>query len=358
MARDPSQRSRSRHWRATCGDKSHASFGLGAVGKAPAQQAPRRRPTSTLWPNLASAVEKTVAAHRSCLRDLPPPAPEPEPAWETPATAASGEDTEPDDPTGRFAERARAHHALVHDLLAQGMGLRHIARHLGWGLHTVQLYARAARWQDMVKGRKRQIPSKLDPFKPYLADLWTETDGNVTVLDLHREIAARGFRGPYSLVRDWIRRKLPQRKGFAPALPPPSVRQVTGWLTRHPATLTDEEKLHRKAVLDRCPELASAAEVTSSFAEMLTTLSGDRLPEWITTEVSLAGFCSFAAGLNRDFDAVTAGLTTDWNSGPVEGAVNRIKMLKRQMFGRAGFALLRKRSLLARDGKLQIRQVT
>ena len=59
------------------------------------------------------------------------------------------------------------------------------------------------------------------------------------------------------------------------------------------------------------------------------------------------GAGSFAVGLHSDFDAVTAGLTTDWNSGLVEGAVNRIKMLKRQMFGRAGFALLRKRVLLA-----------
>ncbi|MFF2127837.1 transposase [Streptomyces olivochromogenes] len=124
---------------------------------------------------------------------------------------------------------------------------------------------------------------------------------------------------------------------------------MTGWLTRHPATLTEEEKLHRKAVLDRCPELASAADLTSSFAEMLTTLDGLRLPEWITEAVTsgLPGISTFAAGLESDFDAVTAGLTTDWNSGPVEGAVNWIKMLKRQMFGRAGFPLLRKRVLLA-----------
>jgi transposase len=82
---------------------------------------------------------------------------------------------------------------------------------------------------------------------------------------------------------------------------------------------------------------------------MLTTLSGDRLPEWITeaTDAGLPGISSFVIGLHSDFDAVTAGLTTDCNSGPVEGAVNRIKMLKRQMFGRAGFALLRKRVLLA-----------
>lgn len=122
---------------------------------------------------------------------------------------------------------------------------------------------------------------------------------------------------------------------------------MTGWLTRRPATLIEEEKLHRKAVLGRCPELASVAELTSSFAEVLTTLSGARLPEWIAeaTDADLPGISSFAAGLHGDFAAVTAGLTTDWNSGPAEGAVNRIKMLKRQMFGRAGFALLRKRVL-------------
>jgi transposase len=82
---------------------------------------------------------------------------------------------------------------------------------------------------------------------------------------------------------------------------------------------------------------------------MLTTLDGLRLPEWITEAVTsdLPGISTFAAGLESDFDAVTAGLTTDWNSGPVEGTVNRIKMLKRQMFGRAGFPLLRKRVLLA-----------
>jgi transposase len=295
-----------------------------------------------LWQNLASAVEKTVAAHRSGLRDLPLPVPEPEPVWETPTGETAGRDDEADAPRGKFAERARVHHALVHELLAQGMSLRAVAQHLGWGRHTVQRYARAASWQDMVKGRKRQLPSKLDPFKPYLAARWAETGGRVTVLALFREVTARGFRGHYSIVCDWIRRDLPQREGFTPAPPPPSVRQVTGWLTRHPATLTEEEKLHRKAVLNRIPELASAAELTSSFAEMLTTLDGLRLPEWITeaTTAGLPGISTFAAGLESDFDAVTAGLTTDWNSGPVEGTVNRIKMLKRQMFGRAGFPLL------------------
>lgn len=167
-----------------------------------------------LWQNLATAVERTVAAHGTCLRDLPAASPEPEPDWETPAEATSDQNDEEPDPTGRFAERARVHHALVHELLDQGMGIRHIARHLGWGRHTVQRYARAAHRQDMVKGRKRQLPSKLDPFKPYLSQRWAETDGKVTVLDLHREITARGFRGHYSTVRDWARRDLPRSEGL------------------------------------------------------------------------------------------------------------------------------------------------
>ncbi|MFF9206722.1 hypothetical protein ACF1AE_34135 [Streptomyces sp. NPDC014986] len=157
-----------------------------------------------------------MAAHRSSLRDLPLPVPEPEPVWETPTGEPAGRDDEADVPVGKFAERARVHHVLVHELLAQGMSLRAVAQHLGWGRHTVQRYARAASWQDMVKGRKRQLPSKLDPFKPYLAARWAETGGRVTVLALFREITARGFRGHY-IVCDWIRRDLPQRNGFTPA---------------------------------------------------------------------------------------------------------------------------------------------
>lgn len=326
-----------------CRDRS------GAYADAAASAAPQATQVADrfhLWQNIAKAAEKTVAAHRARLHDLPPAIPEPEPDWETPAEPVQ---QEAEEPAGKFAERARTHHALVHELLAQNMGLREIARHLGWGRHTVQRYARATTWQDMVKGRKRQQPSKLDPFKPYLEHRWAETAGRVTVLALHREITERGFRGSYSTVNQWTRRALTVADGIPPPLAAPSIRQVTGWLTRHPATLTEEEKLRRKTVLDQCPQLEVAAQLISSFAEMLTTLDGGRLTEWITDAMTagLPGISTFAAGLEGDFDAVTAGLTTPWNSGPVEGAVNRIKMLKRQMFGRAGFPLLRKRVLLA-----------
>lgn len=86
-----------------------------------------------------------------------------------------------------------------------------------------------------------------------------------------------------------------------------------------------------------------------SFATMLTERQGERLPDWLDAvrQNNLPGPHTLAAGIDRDRDAVIAGLTLPWNSGVVEGHVNRIKMLKRQMLGRAGFRLLRKRVLLA-----------
>ena len=81
---------------------------------------------------------------------------------------------------------------------------------------------------------------------------------------------------------------------------------------------------------------------------MLTELTGQDLPQWIAdaSDGGLPGISSFATGLKQDLDAVTNGLTMPWSSGPIEGRDGHIKMIKRQMFGRAGLPLLRKRVLL------------
>ncbi len=123
---------------------------------------------------------------------------------------------------------------------------------------------------------------------------------------------------------------------------------MTGWLTRHPTALTQEDRVGLKDVLARCPELDMAAGHVRDFGEMLSGRLGTTLPAWISTvEASqLPGLAGFAHHLRRDLDAVTAGLTLDWSSGSIEGAVNRIKKIKRQLYGRAGFHLLRKMILL------------
>jgi transposase len=286
-----------------------------------------------LWQNLATAVEKCVARHKSCLTE--------------PADTNVGEPAETADaaPTGAMAERRRAHHALVHELLAQGAGFRQIARHLGWSHRTVSKYAHAATWQELVVGQKPRL-SLVDPFKHYLAR--RIGDGCLKASTLYREITEQGFGGSYAIVRRFVE-QYRSRPDLTSLPRPPSVRQVTGWICRHPDNLVSRDTEQLQKILGRCPELESAVELVPSFADMMTHLHGERLAAWIIAaeQAALPGISRFATGLNADIAAVTAGLSLPFSSGPVEGNVNRIKMIKRQMYGRAGFDLLRKRVLLA-----------
>ncbi|MFD9486716.1 transposase [Streptomyces sp. NPDC059991] len=171
-------------------------------------------------------------------------------------------------------------------------------------------------------------PSKLDPYKTYLQRRWSE--GCTNTLALHREITDRGYPDGYASGRDYLVAFRPTAGTPAPA--PPSARRVTAWLTRHPGTLSEEEHQHLKMILARCPELEAAHQHIRDFGEILTCRLGAQLPSWIDAVVrdDLPGLTGFARSMNSDFDAVTAGLNLSWSSGGTEGAVNRIKKIKRQ----------------------------
>jgi transposase len=160
--------------------------------------------------------------------------------------------------------------------------------------------------------------------------------------------ASERFTGGYGIVRDFVEQH--RARSDLRATPKPlSTRQVVGWICRHPDNLTDRDSTRLSAVLDTCPELRTAAELVRSFAAIMTQRHGHRLDKWLTAaeQANLPGISRFVNGVTCDLAAVTAGLSLPFSSGPVEGNVNRIKMLKRQMYGRAGFDLLRKRVLLA-----------
>jgi transposase len=114
-----------------------------------------------------------------------------------------------------------------------------------------------------------------------------------------------------------------------------------------PAAKTTRDLAAELAVLDRCLELAALHAHVRAFAQLITERRDRELEKWINATSSQPGLGSFINGLRRDQDAVTAGLSVRWNSGPVDGHIDRIKMIKRQMYGRASPDLLRRRVLLA-----------
>ena len=290
-----------------------------------------------LWDNLVRHVERLVAAHHACL---------PEPA-------ASATDDPPDSavllqwPDTTLAANTRRRHQQVHDLLEQGLSMRAVARRLDVNFKTVRRYVRASSVDALVAGGVQV--SVLDPFKPYLNDRLAHGERNAT--RLLAEITGQGYTGGYNTLNRYLRplRRLDTAK-LAERPVPPAVRTVAGWITGLPSNLEPENAERMKAIRARCPELDAAVRHVAEFARMIKNLSGDEntLTKWIgAVDADLPALRVFTSGLTRDLAAVVAGLTLPYNSGAVEGTVNRIKQLKAAMYGRAKPDLLRKLILLA-----------
>ena len=296
-----------------------------------------------LWHNLCEKAYETAAAHRSsCLATAPNGQDQPEHQEQRAAAPVPG----PGPAEPGLAGRTRRRHAEVHQLLAAGHGKAAAARILGLSRPTVARYASAATPGEVTPAARDSV---LDPYKPYLIARWNEGARNVTVL--HAEITAQGYTGSYQRAWEFTRpfRDLP---GPAPEPPPavPSARKIAGWLTTRPDTLTEQDAAALAAVTAACPHLAELHGHIRGFAQMMDALTGYKdLGNWLaaTDASGLPALQSLARGIRKDHDAVLAGLTLPWNSGKVEGTVNKIKMLKRQTYGRAGFQLLRRRVLLA-----------
>jgi transposase len=240
-----------------------------------------------LWSNLKDKAREAAAAHaRTCLAPARPH--DPGPHGPGPAPAGPG--------TGREA-RTRRRHAEIRQLLDAGHSPAAAARILGLSGATARKYAAAP------------VPAGLPPVP----------------------------------ARDHL--AIP---GKTP--PPPRPRTIARWLTTRPGSLTAAETTALAAVTAACPHLARLREHIAGFADIMTSHAGTaRLGDWLAAADAsgLPPLQSFAAGIRHDHAAVQAGLTLPYSSGKVEGTVNKIKMIKRQTYGRAGFPLLRQRVLLA-----------
>ena len=325
--------------RVICRDRS-SGYAEGARMGAP--QAKQVADRYHLWANLGQAVEKTVNTHRSRLAEPPPP-----PAEMPDVLEAEPEMVQPPREL-KIVTRLREQHAAAHELWEQGKSKAAIGRELGLHQATVRKLV-GARCADDVVAKSLQRAHIIDPYIGYLHRRWNEGVRNAA--QLYREIQELGYPGGELAVQRHLRRYRTGRGHTpVPGPKPPSVREVTSWIMTHPEHLRDEDadKLH--CLRQRDSELDRLTVHVRKFAAMMTARHGDRLEDWIADaeQDTLAPLASFARNLRRDFDAVRNGLSLPHSSGAVEGNINRLKMLKRQMFGRAGLDLLRKRVLLAR----------
>jgi transposase len=301
-----------------------------------------------LWHNLAEYVEKTVAAHNGCLRqsdDIAPEAPVEGRAADLVKAAEAAQHQRSEN--SALVARTKARYQAVQTLKADGKGIKTIMRELDLAKETVRRFYRAADIEELLAKPRAGRPSALDSYKPHLHERWNAGVTNASML--YREITEQGYRGSRGTLAAYL---APFRAlGAAPPPTPavPKVRQITSWMLRRPEDLDAEEQLQLKQVRACCPHLEATATHISTFAEMLTGRHSDRLDSWMAAVEAddLPHLHRFITGLRRDYQAVRNGLTLSHSSGTVEGNVNRIKMIKRQMYGRAKFDLLRKRILLA-----------
>lgn len=233
---------------------------------------------------------------------------------------------------------------------AKGKGIKPIMRALRLAKETVRRFYRAEGVEELLAKPRAGRPSILDEHKPYLHERWNAGVTNASTL--YREITEQGYRGSMATVAAYV---APFRTlGAAPPATPavPKVRHITSWMLRRPDDLDADEQLQVKrtwppAHIWTPPQPTSAASPRCSPVGTASAWT----PGW---PVCRPMTCPTCTGSSEDSSATTRqslnGLTLPHSSGAVEGNVNRIKMIKRQMYGRAGFDLLRKRILLAARG--------
>ena len=273
-----------------------------------------------------------------------PPPPQPPPAQERAAHSRA---------------RRLAIYNKVWELRRQEWSADDIARQVGISRATVFRYLQKPTFPER-HSRRGKGRSVLSPYKAYLVERWN--DGCLTARRLFREIQAQGYTGSYNTVAQYTQR-LRQAQGLpprhrTPRQPRPEVvepqtpaltpREAT-WLILQREDKRDEDAPQLIAKLrGQHAELAEAIELTQDFVDLVRQRQGEELKSWLerATLSWLGPFQRLADSLWEDYAAVKAGLTLPWSTGPVEGQINRLKMLKRQMFGRANIDLLRQRVLL------------
>ncbi|MPZ13494.1 MAG: ISL3 family transposase [Chloroflexi bacterium] len=307
--------------------------------------------------NATQALEELLRSRPRRVVSVPEPDPPPiPPSGESTAVSiaeASPSLTSLSAARRRQLDRAGARIARweeVHDRRARGQGLRQIAREM----HIARMTVR--RLLDRPRPSLEPVPRpprpggltspKLHPYVSHLEERWQA--GCTNVRQLYRELAARGYTGSYSLLEQALRPSRPPR-------PPPRDRKrerepprqlSVRWLClRPPESLKEDERTALQQVLQQDAHLALGHSLVQHFRQLVHDRNVAALDQWLidAEQSGIAPFLILAHGIRMDRLAVNAALTTPWSNGTVEGHVHRLKLIKRQGYGRTRPDLLRRR---------------
>ena len=259
--------------------------------------------------------------------------------------------------------RRQALHTQVWALHHQGWTAPAMAQHLGMSLRTVQRDLQRATFTGR-KQRSDRGDSVLNPYKGSLLERWNA--GCRTAARLFRDLQQQGYAGSYALVAAYARR-LRQAQGLAPGqrcprrplprvaepvCPPLTPRRATWLVLRRATKRTEAETQQLTQLHAQAAEVAEAIDLAQDFLQLVRQRQPEHFDAWLerASTSALEAVQRFASGLRDDYAAVTAGMTLPWSTSPVEGHINRLKMVKRQMFGRAHLDLLSRRFLRAPRG--------
>ncbi len=315
-----------------------------------------------LLKNLRQSTERILESNHAAFSEIALPvraeAGEKEALMEhTPAPRSSKEEAA----SVAYRKRRLARYEKVKKLHEQGMSMMAICRTLGMSRGAVRRYVHA----DAFPEHRRHPPqeSMLDPFKPYLAKRWEE--GCRVAMQLWREIREQGYPGAQGRVLQWARQR---RREPAPTTPgryvssmrkktsknpsrkaarPLSSRRLAWMMVGDPEELSSAEQHALERAVETCADVAAIYPLVQRFAGMVRSREAGGFGGWLEESLScgVKGFETFAMGLHREQPAVEAALSLPYSNGQTEGQVNRLKMIKRQMYGRASFGLLRRRFL-------------
>lgn len=323
-----------------------------------------------LMQNLAVALEKVLGRLRASLSPAsPPPVLSDLPALHDPVTttaepAAQAVITVPPGlPTAKSKARRQKRlerYDTIKALHAKGWTISAIARHLNTDRRSVRQAVRADTFPEFKRPAR-----KLDPYKAHLVRRWNE--GCRTSPVLLAEIRELGYLGSRTAVAVYLQRLrqaqgLPRRSRNAHPDHPmthmnvrdAAVAGVTPFeaalsVLRRPKKCTAADQALLVRLNEGNAEVREAVELSRAFATMLRERQVGRLDGWLerATQCSAGALARFAQGVQREGAALRAALSLPWSTGPVEGHINRLKLLKRQMYGRAKLDLLERRFLEA-----------